>query len=259
MAGFDFNDSLQIPTTEETQTASNNSAIPENVVQTIGEDDNHSRISMLSSSDSSGVNLRYGQHNNNTTSITSVVSTNSINELFEKESKFTKEEKDTYLIELYNKSTPTKYNSETLSNVSTMVRNSVVKKLKFIDNEHTSGLSKEAIEETRKYPSFWKPDLTITQSMFNDILSEFPQLKKATLSTKVSAWMGMREKVRQAVRGHRNAVQTAIQNIIVDGKNYFLSLIIRYICYLIYTSQCLIDTAITTRVEKIRSDDKRWS
>lgn len=83
---------------------------------------------------------------------------------------------------------------------------------------HTSGLSKDAIEETRKYPSFWKPDLTISQSMYNDILSEFPQLKRATLSTKVAAWMGMREKVKQSVRGHRNAVQTSIQNNIVAGK-----------------------------------------
>ena len=176
---------------------------------------------MLSSSDSSGVNLRYSQSHhsssNNSTSI-SVVSNNCINEQLDKESKFTKEEKDTYLIELYNKLTPTKYNSETLSNISTIVRNSVVKKVKFIDNEHTSGLSKEAIEETRKYPSFWKPDLTVAQSMFHDILSEFPQLKRATLATKVAAWMGMREKVRQAVRGHRNAVQTSIQNSVVDGK-----------------------------------------
>ena len=194
MSNFNFNESIHIPNGDEAQTPSNDVTVPEDVTGATGDDDNHSRISMLSSSDSSGVNLRYGQQNNNTTSITSVVSTNSINELFEKEAKFTKEEKDTYLIELYNKSTPTKYNSETLSNVSTIVRNSVVKKVKFIDNEHTSGLSKEAIEETRKYPSFWKPDLTITQSMFNDILSEFPQLKKATLSTKVSAWMGMREK-----------------------------------------------------------------
>ena len=221
MAGFDFNDSLQIPTTEETQTASNNSAIPENVVQTIREDDNHSRISMLSSSDSSGVNLRYGVQRHKTTTSntsTSVVSTNSINELLEKEAAFSKEEMDTYLIELYNTVTPTKYNNETLSNISTIVRNSVVKKIKFIDNEHTSGLSKDAIEETRKYPSFWKPDLTISQSMYNDILSEFPQLKRATLSTKVAAWMGMREKVKQSVRGHRNAVQTSIQNNIVAGK-----------------------------------------
>ena len=63
--------------------------------------------------------------------------------------------------------------------------------------------------------------MTTGQSMYSDIMSEFPQLKRATLATKVAAWMGMREKVRQAVRGHRNAVQTSIQNSIVAGKCVF--------------------------------------
>ena len=221
MTNFNFNESIHIPNGDEAQTPSNDVTVPEDVIGVTGDDDNHSRISMLSSSDSSGVNLRYGVQRHKTTTSntsTSVVSTNSINELLEKEAAFSKEEMDTYLIELYNTVTPTKYNNETLSNISTIVRSSVVKKIKFIDNEHTSGLSKDAIEETRKYPSFWKPDLTISQSMYNDILSEFPQLKRATLSTKVAAWMGMREKVKQSVRGHRNAVQTSIQNNIVAGK-----------------------------------------
>ena len=51
-------------------------------------------------------------------------------------------------------------------------------------------------------------------------MNEFPILKKATLHKKVQAWMGMREKVREAIRGHRNQVNTAMQNSIVTGKNF---------------------------------------
>ena len=131
MTNFNFNESIHIPNGNEAQTSSNDVTVPENVTGATGDDDNHSRISMLSSSDSSGVNLRYGVQRHKTTTSntsTSVVSTNSINELLEKEAAFSKEEMDTYLIELYNTVTPTKYNNETLSNVSTIVRNSVVKK-----------------------------------------------------------------------------------------------------------------------------------
>ena len=43
-------------------------------------------------------------------------------------------------------------------------------------------------------------------------------LKKVTLQKKVEAWMGMREKAREAIHGHRNQVNTAIQGSIVTGK-----------------------------------------
>ena len=51
-------------------------------------------------------------------------------------------------------------------------------------------------------------------------MNEFPLLKKATLHKKVQAWMGMREKVREEIHGHRNQVKTSIQNSIVMGKNF---------------------------------------
>lgn len=194
-------------------------------------DDENSKISQMSNSDTSGVHLRTKSSmlSNDTdsclsptvtinTSTTNNVTTASIADVLLKESRLTTSERHAYMIELYNTVQPTQYNPETLTNISTIVRNIVVKKVKFIDNEHTAGLSKEAIEATKNYPSFWKPDLSVERSMYSDIMREFPFLKNATLVTKVGAWMGMRNRVRQAIRGHRNAVQTSIQREIVLGK-----------------------------------------
>ena len=170
-------------------------------------------ISMMSNgNDSESLNLQTGGG--------SIVTTVSTQELLDKESKMNKNEIDAYLINLYQTLEAEKYNMETLSTVSGIVRNNIVRKVKFIDNEQTTGLSREAVEESRKYPSFWKPDLSLQKSIQNDIMNEFPLLRKATLHKKVQAWMGMREKVKEAIRGHRNHVNTAIQNSIVTGKNF---------------------------------------
>ena len=200
---------------------------------TLGEsnDDENSKISRLSNSEGSGVHLRTKSLmlSNDTdlclsptatisTTSTNGITTASMADVLQKESNFTESERDAYMMELYNTVQPTQYNPETLTNISTIVRNIVVKKVKFIDNEHTAGLSKEAIEATKKYPSFWQPNLSVKRSMYNDIMREFPFLINATLVTKVGAWMGMRKRVHQAIRGHRNAVQTSIQREIVLGK-----------------------------------------
>ena len=175
------------------------------------EGDSIDGVSMLSNgNENSGINLNTGGG--------SVVTTTSTREILNRESKMTKNEIDNYLIQLYQTLSAENYNNETLSTISSIVRNNVVRKVKFIDNEQTSGLTREAIEESRRYPSFWKPDLTLQQSIQNDIMNQFPALKKATLHKKVQAWMGMREKVREAIRGHRNQVHTAIQSSIVSGK-----------------------------------------
>lgn len=139
-------------------------------------------------------------------------------ELLELESKMGEIERRNYIISLYENKRKRVFNIETLNTISSIVRNNVVKKVKFIDNEQTSGMSKEAKEETKNFPSFWKPDLSLTRSLQNDIFHEFPELSSGTLDTKVRAWMGMRDKVRKAIQGHRNAVHTAIQTDIVEGK-----------------------------------------
>ncbi len=133
------------------------------------------------------------------------------------------EDKRIYLIGLYDICNPVDYNKETLDTLGSMVRNKLVRNVKFIENEHTSGLSKEGIVKARSYPSFWKPDLTKKRSLQNDIFREFPNLSDATLFEKVEAWMGMRDKVLHAIRSHRNATHTAIQMSIVEGKYYCIS------------------------------------
>ena len=138
-------------------------------------------------------------------------------ELLELESKMGEIERRNYIISLYENKRKRVFNIETLNTISSIVRNNVVKKVKFIDNEQTSGMSKEAKEETKNFPSFWKPDLSSTRSLQNDIFHEFPELSSGTLDTKVRAWMGMRDKVRNAIQGHRNVVHTAIQTDIVEG------------------------------------------
>ena len=130
----------------------------------------------------------------------------------------THEKKRSYLIQLYDTVEPIKFSKETLSNIATVVRTTIVRNVKFVQDENTCGLSKEAIEKIRRYPSFWKPDLTKERSLQMDIINEFPNISDGTLCYKVQAWKGMREKVIHAIRAHRNNTHTLIQNSIVTGK-----------------------------------------
>ena len=104
-----------------------------------------------------------------------------------------------YLINLYDTLTPMKFNNETLLTIGTVVRNKIVKNVKFIEHEHTSGLSREGIIRARSYPSFWKPDLSVQHCLQTDILNEFPDMADATLAYKAQAWVGMRDKVLQSI------------------------------------------------------------
>ena len=148
---------------------------------------------------------------------------NSVSTLLSEESNMTTEQKKRYMINLYQTVSPTQYNNETLSTVATIVRTDIVRKVKFIGIEHTNGLSREAVEETRRYPSFWRPDVTEEISLQHDIFKEFPDLQNGSIRSRVKAWMGMREKVRLVIRSHRNTVQTAIQQNIVEGMLHWLS------------------------------------
>ena len=128
------------------------------------------------------------------------------------------DEKREKLILWYSTKQELKMNKETLDSVGRFVRKSIVQNIKFIENEQTSGLSKEAIDNIRRFPSFWRPDLTTERSIQNDIFNEFPEFSQATLFKKVRIWMGLREKVIQSIRSHRNTTQTAIQTSIVGGE-----------------------------------------
>ena len=130
------------------------------------------------------------------------------------------DEKRSYLIQLYDSVEARSFSKETLSNIGTIVRTKIVRNVKFIQDENTCGLSKEAIEKIRKYPSYWKPDLTKETSLQMDIFNEFPDMTNGTLYDKVQAWKGMREKVIHSIRAHRNATQTQIQSSILSGKSY---------------------------------------
>lgn len=137
----------------------------------------------------------------------------------------TDDNKKLYLITLYDRISPREFSKETLRGIGIHVRNNIVKNVKFIVDENTCGLSKSAVERTRNFPSFWKPDLTREQSLQMDIFKEFPDLINATLYDKVQSWKGMREKVLQSIRGHRNAIQTSIQCCVVEGELFFFHLI----------------------------------
>ena len=138
----------------------------------------------------------------------------------------THDQKRSYLIQLYDSVEATRFSKETLSNIATIVRTKIVRNVKFIQDENTCGLSKDAIEKIRRYPSYWKPDLTKEASLQMDIFNEFPEMTNGTLYYKVQAWKGMREKVIHSIRAHRNATQTQIQSSILSGKSYL------YICLL---------------------------
>ena len=63
--------------------------------------------------------------------------------------------------------------------------------------------------------------MTRQQSLQVDIFKEFPDLINGTLYDKVQSWKGIREKVIQSIRGHRNACQTSMQCSVVEGElNY---------------------------------------
>ena len=82
--------------------------------------------------------------------------------------------------------------------------------IKFIENDNICGLSKEAVERIRKFPSFWKPDLTKQYSLQMDLFNECLDMTNGTLYDKVQAWKGMRDKVIQSICAHRNTVLTQI-------------------------------------------------
>ena len=85
------------------------------------DEENGDGISMLSNSNESGV------VNLNTDGGGSVVTTLTTRELLDKESKMTRSQINSYLIGLYQTLQPEKYNSETLSTISSLVRNNVVR------------------------------------------------------------------------------------------------------------------------------------
>ena len=159
------------------------------------------------------------QQNDNETQITEISNDVNVDNM-------TIEEKRQKLILWYNTNQPLKLNKETLDSVGRFVRKNIVRNIKFIDNEQTSGLSKEAIDNIRKFPSFWKPDLTTERSIQNDIFNGFPEFSNTTLMKKVSIWMGIREKVIHSIRCHRNTTQTAIQTSVVEGKYCILMIIL---------------------------------
>ena len=130
----------------------------------------------------------------------------------------THDQKRSYMIQLYDTVEAIIFSKETLSSIASVVRTTVVRNVKFVQDENTCGLSKDTIEKIRRYPSFWKPDLTKERSLQMDIINEFPDMSNGTLYYKVQAWKGMREKVIQTIRAHRNCIQTLIQNSIVTGK-----------------------------------------
>ena len=139
------------------------------------------------------------------------------------QSLITDDERRLYLITLYDSIPAREFSKETLSGIGTHVRNHIVKNIKFIDNENTCGLSKSAIDRIRKFPSYWKPDLTRHQSLQVDIFKEFPDMINGTLYDKVQSWKGIRDKVLKLIRGHRNASQTSIQHSVLEGElSYFM-------------------------------------
>ena len=126
-----------------------------------------------------------------------------------------------HLIETYQTCEPYPYNKETLASIGKIVRQVLVKKVKFIEHEHTSGMSRQMIDKTRIFPSFWQPDLTQQNNIQSDLFREFEELQRSSLKTKAIAWMGMRRKVLKSIREHRNTVCTAIQQDMIAGKYYF--------------------------------------
>ena len=144
----------------------------------------------------------------------------------------TDEEKRVYLIKLYNKTKHVELPKEYLDDIGKQVRTNIVRNIKFVPDEHTSGLTKNAIEDSRKFPSFWQPDLTVRNSLQNDCFSVFENMSNAPLKEKVQAWIGMRMEVVKSIRMHRNNTRNALQKSIVEGKQYVFFIINCYITYI---------------------------
>ena len=133
------------------------------------------------------------------------------------ESTMTDEDKRIYLMGIYSGQMGDYLTKETLNEIGKHVRTQVVRKIKFIPFETISGLTKEAIENTRKFPSFWQPDLTVQNTVQNDIFALYPTLANGDLRTKAFAWMGMRQKVIESIRMHQNNTKNTIQKNVVEG------------------------------------------
>ena len=101
------------------------------------------------------------------------------------ESQMSDREKREYMIKLYSTLKCEQLNKETLDDIGKVVRTKIVRKIKFIPDEHTSGLTKSAIKNSRKFPSFWQPDLTISHSLQNNCFENFPTVSNGTLRKKV--------------------------------------------------------------------------
>ena len=138
-------------------------------------------------------------------------------ELIEKEKLMDVDAKRRLLIHYYQTCEPSCYNKETLAFIGKTVKRVIVRKVKFIQNEHTCGMTKKMVETTRKFPSFWQPDLTNSNTIQADLFREMEDLSESSLRTKVMAWMGMRSKVMSSIRQHRGVVSTAIQSDVLDG------------------------------------------
>ena len=127
-------------------------------------------------------------------------------------------EKRTYMIKLYNTLKFKGMSKEMLNDVGKQVRTNIVRHIKFVPDEHTSGLTRGAIENSRKFPSFWQPDLTIENSLQNDCFDMFTHIATGTLKKKVQAWIDMRSEVVKSIRMHRNNTRNAVQKSVVEGK-----------------------------------------
>ena len=128
------------------------------------------------------------------------------------------DEKQIALVQLYNYVKPMNILKETMETIGRIVRYHVVRNVKFIPDEHTTGLSRDAINAVRKFPSFWNPDLTIKKSIQWEIFNKIEEYEKGTMLKQVRSWLGMRENVLQYIRNHRNVTNTNIQRSVVEGK-----------------------------------------
>lgn len=135
----------------------------------------------------------------------------------EDENSLSDDQKRVLLINYYQTLAPCQFNKETLDDIGNKVRRLIVQKVKFISNENTCGLSREGIEKTKQFPSFWQQDLRLEKGIAYDLFQEFPDLKEAGMKDKAAAWMGMRQKVKDCIRAYRTTTQTSMQEEVVNG------------------------------------------
>ena len=121
------------------------------------------------------------------------------------------------MIKLYNNTKCETLPKEYLEDVAKQVRKHIVRNIKFVPDEHTSGLTRGAIENSRRFPSFWQADLTIENSLQNDCFDMFTNIANGSLKKKVQAWIDMRMEVVKSIRMHRNNTRNAVQKSIVEG------------------------------------------